>query len=395
MLRSILIKELLEIIRDKKLLIGTIILPFLMLPLIGGILFASVSVQKPIIEIINNNPNNLPYVNFLKNYIINNGGYVIENDDNNTNQTPSIVIIFPNDFYINASSLNKQTYILLRIVISTNEIARNIVFNALYYLSYNISLQRISEISKMANLNISPSYVRDPLVVVYNYLTASNEPTTQAQNNLASLARVIALILFPSATPVVFYTIEGIVGERERKTLESLLSSPISPITFITAKVIVGVILGIISSIGDLLGILIFSSISSLVLNLQISLTLSFLTLVVLIYVSTIILTASLSLLLLLMLGGSLRNIQLITIMVTGFGVVASFTALFLDFSKLTFPANLLLILPYMQLSGSLMLYVFGLQQESIFYISVTLLFSILLIYLVSRRFDSERILLR
>ncbi|MEM0173729.1 MAG: ABC transporter permease, partial [Sulfolobaceae archaeon] len=156
MLRSILIKELLEIIRDKKLLIGTIILPFLMLPLIGGILFASISVQKPIIEIINNNPNNLPYVNFLKNYIINNGGYVIENDDNNTNQTPSIVIIFPNDFYINASSLNKQTYILLRIVISTNEIARNIVFNALYYLSYNISLQRISEISKMANLNISP-----------------------------------------------------------------------------------------------------------------------------------------------------------------------------------------------------------------------------------------------
>lgn len=398
MLKTILLKEFLEIVRDKRLLLGTIILPFLMLPLIGGILFASFTVQKPVIQIINHNPNNLPYVNLLKNYIIDNGGYVIDEENKssyNNNTLPSIIIIFPNDFYINASSIDKRASIFLRIVISSNEMARNIVFNALYYLSYNISLQRINEISRLANLTIIPTYVRDPLIVVYNYLTASNQPTNQAQNNLASLARIIALIIFPSATPAVFFTIEGIVGERERKTLEALLSTPISPITFIAAKVLVGITLGIISSIGDLLGILIFSSLSSLVLGLEISLTLSFLGIVVAVYTLTIILTAALSLLFLLILGGSIRNIQLITIIITGFGVIASFTPLFLDFSKLIFPNNLILLMPYMQLSGSLMLYVFGLQKESIFYLLATLAFSVLLIYVISRRFDSERILLR
>ncbi|MBP1357087.1 MAG: ABC transporter permease, partial [Sulfolobus sp.] len=74
MLRVFLSKELTEIKRDKKLLFSTILLPFILLPLIGIILYASVSAQPPIIAVLNENPKNTPYVNLVTNYIRSNGG---------------------------------------------------------------------------------------------------------------------------------------------------------------------------------------------------------------------------------------------------------------------------------------------------------------------------------
>ncbi|WP_246252958.1 hypothetical protein [Acidianus brierleyi] len=73
MLRYLLSKEWLDVKRDRKLILGSIILPLLLLPLIGIIIFAAAVSQPPVVEIVNENYSNLPYVRNLESYIQSNG----------------------------------------------------------------------------------------------------------------------------------------------------------------------------------------------------------------------------------------------------------------------------------------------------------------------------------
>jgi len=379
-----------EIRRDKKLLLSSILLPFILLPLIGIILYASVSAQPPVIAVINQNPANTPYVNIVTNYIKDNGGIVVANSTQ-----ADVVIIFPNDFYENVSNISRQAYLDFYELISSNQNAINLADSALSKLLLNISNSRIEYLSKMAHVNVTPDSVRNPIYLVLGYRSVSGEAVSAGVSELASFARIIALILFPSATPVVFYLLEGITGERERKTLESLLATPLSIRSFIISKLAVAVVLGVFSSLGDIIGTFLFVFLSSVAFNITISLTLPFLLVIVLVYLTSIFLTGALSLIFLYIFGGSTRNIQIINFIIISFGMIASFVALFINPSQLSFPLSTIYGVPYVQLSLGLLLYVFGSLQESIFSISVTLAVSVLLILLISKFFNSERLLLK
>ncbi|TRM96148.1 ABC transporter permease, partial [Sulfolobus sp. B1] len=193
----------------------------------------------------------------------------------------------------------------------------------------------------------------------------------------------------------IFYVTDGIVGEKERRTLESLLASPISIRSFIFSKVIMSIILGILSSLGDIVGIIIFSSLLSFAFSTPITVSLPFLLVIVGIYLLTVLLTASLSVILLVGLGGSMRNVQLINFLVLGFGLIASFSALFVNVANVGFPFSLVLIIPYEQLSLSLLYYIAGLPFISIAIMLATLIVSILILLISSKLFNSERLLLK
>ncbi len=164
---------------------------------------------------------------------------------------------------------------------------------------------------------------------------------------------------------------------------------------FIVSKLFISMFLGLMSSLGDLIGIFVFSLFASFIFGVSLALSSSFAILIVVIYIETVLLTAAISLILLLIFGGSTRNIQIINFLVLSFGMVASFSALFINLAQVTFPLSLIYIIPYEQLSASLLFYVFGLPGESIFYLSVTLIASILLLFLSSRIFNPERLLLK
>ncbi|BDB98876.1 ABC transporter permease [Saccharolobus caldissimus] len=393
MIRTVLKKELLDIKRDKKLILGSIILPFILLPLIGIILYASVAVSPPVIEIINYNQSNIPYVNLVANYILQNGGIVFYNK---TNNTPDAVIIFPNDFSLNVSNISKRAYLIIYILISSNQETFNLVNNALGNLEYNIVQSRVEYMINASHLyNVNYKDIISPLIVKQKTVSITGKGVPESQANLSELARIVGLVLFPSATPVIFYVTEGIVGEKERKTLESLLASPISIRSFIFSKVIISILLGILSSLGDILGIVIFSSIISYTTNSSVSITLTFSLIVVCIYLLAVLLTAALSVILLIGLGGSMRNIQLINFLVLTFGLVASFSALFINVASISFPLNLISIIPYEQLSLSMLYYVSGSTLISYTLLIVTLVISIIILLISSKLFNSERLLLK
>ncbi|MEM1629089.1 MAG: ABC transporter permease [Saccharolobus sp.] len=392
MIKTVLKKEFIDLKRDRKLVLGSIILPFILLPLIGIILYASLAVSPPIIEIVNHNESNMPYVDILSNYIKKNGGIVVYNT---TNVTPDVIIIFPHDFYNNVTNISRQAYLYVQVLISSNQEASNLVDNALSYFEYNIIYNRLEYIINISGLKISPSNIISPVLIETTSITITHQVVPQSQANLSELARIIALILFPSVTPVIFYVTEGIVGEKERRTLESLLASPISISSFIFSKVIMAIILGILSSLGDILGIFIFSSLMSFTLSISTTISLQFSLLIVAIYLLAVLLTAALSVILLIVLGGSIRNVQLINFLVLSFGLIASFSALFINVANLQFPVSLILLIPYEQLSLSLLYYVSGSQIISYILLGITLLISTIILLISTIMFNSERLLLK
>jgi len=396
MLKTMIKKEIMDLRRDRKLLLGAIILPLILLPLIGIILYASIAVSPPVIEIVNHNQSNLPYVQAVSHYITQNGGTVIYNDSN-ASIIPDVVIIFPNDFNINASNISKQASVYVKILISSNQEASNLVNNALGYLSYSLVYSRTEFLINSSNLQrvVNPSDILRPLLVKNYVVTITGKNAPQSQANLSEIARIITLVLFPSATPVIFYVTDGIVGEKERRTLESLLASPISINSFIFSKVIIAIILGVLSSLGDILGVVLFSSLMSFTFGLPLSLSTSFILIVVLAYLLAVLLTAALSVVLLLALRGSMRNMQVINFLILSFGLIASFSALFINVANLQFPLNLILLIPYEQLSLSLLYFVSGSTFISLSLLSGVLIVSVIILLVSSRLFNSERLLLK
>ncbi|QGA53545.1 ABC transporter permease [Sulfolobus sp. E5-1-F] len=396
MLKTMIKKEILDLKRDRKLVLGAIILPFILLPLIGIILYASVAVSPPVIEIVNYNQSNLPYVQVVSHYISQNGGNVIYNDSNGS-IIPDAVIIFPGDFNINASNISRQAFVYVKILISSNQEASNLVNNALGYLSYYLIYNRTEFLINSSNLQhkVNPSDILSPLLVKNFVVTITGKSASQSQANLSEIARIITLVLFPSATPVIFYVTDGIVGEKERKTLESLLASPISINSFIFSKVIIAIILGVLSSLGDILGVILFSSLMSFMFGLSLSLSASFTLIVILVYLLAVLLTAALSVILLLALGGSMRNMQIINFLILSFGLIASFSALFINVANLLPPLNLILIIPYEQLSLSLLYFVSGSTFISLYLILGVLIVAVIILLVSSKLFNSERLLLK
>ncbi|EWG06929.1 MAG: Na+ efflux pump ABC transporter permease-like protein [Candidatus Aramenus sulfurataquae] len=387
-----MLKEWTDVKRDRKLLLGSVLLPLVLLPLIGGILFAAAVTQPPVVEIINENVSNLKYVNYLVDYITSHGGLVYVNS---SPVLPDVKVVFPSQFYYNITNINRTASVEITYLISANSQAFDLVENGLYNILYNSSLNRIEQIEKISNVSVPPQKIRDPLVVYIAYVQPTGKAASSSENNLAQLARIVAVILFPASTPVIFFVTDGILGEKERKTLESLLASPISAKSFIASKVAISMLLGIISSIGDVAGLVVFSLFAPFIVGASVSFSLSFVALTVVLYLLMVFLTASISVLILVLIGGSSKNVQIVNFVITSFGLVASFSSLLVNFGNLSFPLSTILLIPYVQIVASLLLYVFGLVQESIFYISGTIIACILLILISSRFLDSERLLLK
>ncbi len=93
--------------------------------------------------------------------------------------------------------------------------------------------------------------------------------------------------------------------------------------------------------------------------------------------------------------GGSSKSFQLISLIVTSLGLVASFYALAFNPSFLNFPSSAILVVPFVQFSASLMIYVLGNVVASLELFFVSLVAVLLLILFVTSKFTSERLLLK
>ncbi|MEM0002224.1 MAG: ABC transporter permease subunit [Desulfurococcaceae archaeon] len=269
-LKALLWKEIKEIKRDKKLLLSTILLPLISLPAIG-VLTAVLLYYQPInIALVNQDTESELNKWFIDNLYSNlvSKGYSVEitSDLNNVlrNLTFDLIIRIPVDFTSNLTSLDKVAYvdIIKRTGVSEDRVnraeqdARAIISS----ISQVISELKIKDLASRAGLvNINVESVRNPIQVrVPIYIAPSGEPAKPEDIVKPFIARLLILSFSFIVTPASTFIVDGIVGERERKTIEMLLASPAGLWDLLVAKLISSSLIGLIASLADIIGLLFY-----------------------------------------------------------------------------------------------------------------------------------------
>jgi ABC-2 type transport system permease protein len=388
--KTFLWKEFKELKRDKKVLIGSVILPLIIFPILGVVVFAS-QLSTPVFSVVVLDPHAEPYAKMLESVIQREGGQVVTNNAT----AAQVLIIFPRGFATNVSNLSSPVTLRVETSVSANAKANQILDDALYNLTLTIAYQRISELAAKANVTVNPSLIWSPLKVERGYLTIQSKPAQVYSALLVDVARLVAFLLFPGSTPVVFYVVEGLIGERERRTLEALLSTPTKVSAIIYSKLLVSLLLGFLSSLGDLVGVSLLLLSLGLYSSVPLAQAVTLVAFIIGITIGNLLVASLLTLIFMYVLGGSSKSFQLISLVVTTFGLLASFYALAFSPSFLSFPETLSLLIPFVQFSASLMVYVAGNPLEGVTIFGASVLVTLLLMVLVASRFSSERLLLK
>lgn len=399
-------KELREYTRDKKAIISTVILPPLALIAIG-LVTVLLAIQKPlVISLINEDRGDVALqLSTMLASELTKAGYKVLELGNLTearlNPQIDLIVVIPQGFTDNATSWDRVAHVRIykRTGISGEQIdmAENRVRGVLAAFSSLISAQKISELAKMANITINIDAVRNPIQVeVPVYVSVHGEPAKVEDVWRPFIARLLILSFSFIVTPAATYVIDGIVGERERKTMEMLIASPLGVREFIVAKTIAASIVGLISALSDLLGLYLYTTtlaymIGSFILGvidpglIFLHATVSFL---------TIIATISLSLPFISRTRG-IKSASSVVSIITTLGLAFYIAGWVVDFYKLPITTRTaLLIVPYAHSVMAIQAYVYSDYTLVALCTLVLLILSILLVYASTKILDREKVLL-
>ena len=399
-LKVIIWKELLDTIRDYPMLITAAILPLVLLPLMG---FVSVGLQaqqqQPLITICSEDNttgminNSIITVEDFVNELIN----TIRKYGSNTIESCSIFgdvrIEIKNGFILNLTSVNDQAgLIIYRVPGSVKaDQAFQIAFSAAVELSVKYSKLKISLLSEKAGISVNPDAIRDPIVVrEIKYMMPSGAPTTPEFAMKAELARLLTFSLLFVMSPAVTYISDSIVGEKERRTLESLLVLPIKHSMIILGKLFSCSIVGLVAALADALGLLLMVSAFGGAWFLG-AIDWGLIAIHALTVYLTVITTLALALPVIVR-STSFRSAQVSSFTVLGIASAIFFSTLFVDIVALKSPIKeILYIVPYTHAALIIRNYVFGELVNVFIHIVIILGIVIALISLSALIFDPER----
>ena len=390
MLRVFLWKETRELMRDKKTILATVLLPFFMFPLIG-LLLLSTSLSPTVVSIIVEDPSAYSYAYMMAHVVNSSGGTAVIGNSTNA----QITIVIPEGFSENITNLSRPVVLIVNSFVSPTPNAQSILDNVLYNMTVTISFMRIHELAERANVSVNPRLVWDPVNLVRKYVTIQHAVTSTATATVAQLTRLLVFIVFPGSSPMVFYLTESIVGERDRRTLEALLSTPISVEELIYSKLLVSFVLGLFSGLGDILGVVFLILATGFTSGLPMSQITVFLAYVLGTVIGILLVSAFMTLAFLYILGGSSKVFQVINVVVVMLSLAAAFYGLFFTPSFLSFPSVLALLVPYIQFAAALLVFAFGNAELSLVIYLTSLIALLLGIKLIGRAYSSERLLLK
>lgn len=399
-LKVVIWKELLDTIRDYPMLITAAILPLLLLPLMG---FVSVGLraqqQQPLITIcLEDNSTGMVNGSILtaETFADELAG-IIERYGSSVIKSCSVIgdvrVEIKKGFIANLTSLKNQAgLILYRVPGSVRaDQAFQIAFSAAVELSVKYSKLKISLLSERARIRVNPDAIRDPIVVrEIRYMMPSGAPTTPEFAIKAELARLLTFSLLFVMSPAVTYISDSIVGEKERRTLESLLVLPIKHSTIILGKLFSCSIVGLVAALADALGLLLMvASFGGAWFLGAIDWGL------IAIHALTVYLTVITSLALALPVivrSTSFRSAQVSSFTVLGIASAIFFSTLFVDIVALRSPIKeILYIIPYTHAALIIRNYVFGELINVFIHIIIILGIVVALISLSAAIFDPER----
>ncbi len=410
-IRVILWKEFVDLSRDWRTLISTILLPLLVLPLLGFMAFTLTREQVTQIIVVVEDESKVRLGNYtftpsnftriLGNIASENNALMVtgRNYSKLVSSNPyfDVVVIVPKDFIVNATSFNATA--LLKIIVRVGSAKANealgIVRKAVEEFNDILGKIKVEYLASLASIRVDYNSIRSPIrLSTPEYAGIGGKPASIVDELRAYTAKILMFALLFIAPPISSFTSDTIIGEKERKTLESLLVTPIPHTELLMGKIFAASILGALAALADVAGVLGYFY----TLTLSYGGVLPFIDpQLVLVHSLVVFMTSFLTVSIVMPLvlrSKTIRGAQASATAVTSIAMIVYFAVLFVDIPKL--PLTILAVLyliPFTHPALVVYSYVNGQLFQALIHAIVTVAASLVLIALSVKMFKPEKIL--
>ncbi|MFN3267881.1 MAG: ABC transporter permease [Zestosphaera sp.] len=266
-------KELKDMLRDIRTLAAIAFLPLLILPLMSLTSIYAQGLQPGHVALINydRSSGSIGGVNITSDDILREisetleryGFQVFHGATTNVDAT----IIIREGFAKNLTSLTERARLELIKTLGSSKAdqVESIVSNIVNDLNFRIASLKVAELGSVAGLNVSVDSVLRPVEAQVRVVGVGGAPVSYEETLKVYIARFLSFSLIFVTTPSTAYITDSVIGEKERKTLEALLSTPVPRYALIVGKVVSTSLIGLLTGFTNALGLLLFAYVPSLI----------------------------------------------------------------------------------------------------------------------------------
>jgi ABC-2 type transport system permease protein len=269
-LRAIIVKEIKELVRDPKIIIGVILLPVIIFPIMGSaIRISQESVQRTVISAsfaIYTDDEGIVTEALLK-YLYTNNTVVpvvatnLEEALHDFQETDSNSLIYiPKGYNQNITEGRKgiiKIYANLRKLNMAETQSTDRVSDLLGYYSYAFSKLWIKRLLLGAGSTVNPEALRNPIDIEYSSILKGNVidiPPSKIFSIVLSQSIMLPIMVMMMVMFAIQMAATSIALEKEQKTLETFMTLPVSRMTILIGKLSGSIIIAITGSVSYLIG---------------------------------------------------------------------------------------------------------------------------------------------
>jgi ABC-2 type transport system permease protein len=396
--RIVFWKEVLELSRDTRTLAIVVLMPLLGMPslaLVTGLLYTQ---QQAVLGVYYEDPEAQAVASRLAAWAsdaASASGLRLEAFTSQGRPRPGccdVVIYLPGGFYSNLTSLDSRAVVIVARLIASPaaDAAYSAALNALGRLSAGAARARVQELATRAGVAVDPEAVLHPLDVREELFKPTGAPATPQEARAAETARFLEFALIFVVNPAVVYITDAIIGERERRTIEALLVTPMGLRDIVLGKLAASSLLGFVAAMADTAGVLAFFALAGGGVAASPGLLAVHATVSGLLVLMTASLVAPVA-----ARSETARSAQAVSMALLGAATAVYFAALFTDISSL--PPALeapLLALPFTHAALAIQSYASGEAVRSIVYLAVMGAFTLAGILASVKLVDKERLVM-
>ena len=255
---NILLKEIKELVRDPKILLGMIIVPLILFPILGGIMNFSMQsakekAEKASILVLDNDEGNYSkiFINYLKKYVkvsVINDTTVNDAVKELANYNSTELLEIPKGFSENMTLRVEKN--LLNVTANLNSYS---IFSA-GGIFENVGSSLIDSLIEQFNRFVAPDAVHsEKSVVVKGQIIKGVSPSVITSLMVSqSIAMPITIMILLTFAMQIAAT--SVAMEKEEKTLETLLSLPIDRFTILLGKLSGSILVAAVGAIAYMIG---------------------------------------------------------------------------------------------------------------------------------------------
>jgi len=269
-LTPLIVKEVKELVRDPKILIGVILMPLLIFPVMGSaISISQESVRRAMItaSFAIYDEDRGPAAETLKGYLEENNtvisieassleGAIISLRESNTS-----VLLYIREGYSENISRGQRGRVKIYANLKRINIAETSqsdrVSSLINIYNYWFSLRKIGRLLEDVGESVDPAVVRSPLSVSYASVLKGNVlevPPSSIFGLMMSQSIMLPIMVMIMLMFAIQLAATSIAIEKEQKTLETLMTLPVSRITILSGKLAGSILVALVGAVAYMVG---------------------------------------------------------------------------------------------------------------------------------------------